>query len=343
MAQDRRRLQALLGMAFALALGGSIGPALAQADHNSFPDPYRLVENWAKLPEGRKFGQVIGVRVARDGKSIWAFERCGARSCAGSPLDPILEFDAAGNLKRHFGAGMFVFPHGLMIDRHGDIWATDADAKDGKGDQVFKFSPDGKVLMTLGKKGVGGEGPDTFDKPTAVVLAPNGTIFVADGHGNNRIVKLSPKGKFITAWGKKGTGPGEFDTPHDIAMDSQGRLFVADRGNSRLQLFDQNGKFLAEWRQFGRPSGVFIDKKDVIYVADSESAPSINPGFKRGIRIGNAKDGTVAEFIPDPTANPPDAAGRGSGTGAEGVTADAAGNVYGGETTAFALRKYAKQ
>ncbi len=213
MAQDQRHLRAVLGVAFALALGGSIGPALAQADHNSFPDPFRLVADWAKLPEGRKFGQVIGVRVARDGKSIWAFERCGARSCAGSPLDPILEFDAAGNLKRHFGAGMFVFPHGLMVDRNGDIWATDADAKDGKGDQVFKFSPDGKVLMTLGKKGVGGEGPDTFDKPTAVVLAPNGTIFVADGHGNNRIVKLSPKGKFITAWGKKGTGPGEFDTP----------------------------------------------------------------------------------------------------------------------------------
>jgi outer membrane protein assembly factor BamB len=197
----------------------------------------------------------------RDGRSVWAFERCGANSCAGSSVAPILEFDPAGKLVRSFGAGMVVFPHGLFIDKGDNVWVTDADAKDGKGDQVLKFSRDGKLLLALGKAGVSGEGPDTFNKPTAVVVAANGDLFVADGHGNSRIVKLGPDGHFIKAWGKHGSGPGEFATPHGLALDAQGRLFVADRENNRLQIFDQNGKFIAEWHQFGRPSDVFIDKR----------------------------------------------------------------------------------
>ena len=143
----------------------------------------------------------------------------------------------------------------------------------GKGHQVFKFSPDGKVLMTLGKAGVAGNGPDEFNAPSAVLVAPNGDIFVADGHGretNARIVKFSKDGKFIKTWGKKGSAPGEFDIPHALAIDSQGRLFVGDRQNNRIQIFDQDGKFLDQWTQFSRPSGIFIDKHDVIYVADSE-------------------------------------------------------------------------
>jgi hypothetical protein len=322
-----------------LGLAASIASAPAE---NPVPTPYHLVAGWAKLPEGHSFGQVIGAAIDRDGKSIWAFDRCGSNTCAGSTLAPIMEFDHSGKLVRSFGAGMFVFPHGLYIDRADNVWVTDADGKDGKGHQVFKFSKDGKVLMTLGKAGVAGEGPDTFNKPTDVVVAANGDIFVADGHGNSRIVKFNAAGKFITAWGKHGKEHGEFDTPHSLAMDSRGRLFVADRGNNRIQIFDQKGKFLAEWRQFGRPSGLYIDKHDVLYVADSESNPAQNPGFKRGIRIGSAKDGTVTAFIPDPTLNPPQSTERGSGTGAEGVAADDAGNVYGGETGGKILKKYAK-
>src|SRR5205814_4906592 len=142
----------------------------------------------------------------------------------------------------------------------------------------------------LGQAGVAGDGSDTFNQPSAVVVAPNGDIFVADGHGgentNARVVKFTKDGRFIKTWGKKGTGPGEFDTPHAIAMDSQGRVFVGDRANSRVQVFDQNGKLLEIWRQFGRPSGLYIDPNDVMYSADSESNPPRNPGFKRGIRIG---------------------------------------------------------
>ena len=217
-------------------------------------NPYSIEEGWAKLPEGRKWGATIGVEIDRDG-NIWAFERCGGSTCEGSNVAPIIKLDPSGKVLKMFGEGMFNQPHGFHIDRDGNIWATDATGKDGKGHQVFKFSPEGKVLMTLGKAGVAGDGPDTFNRPCDVVTAPYGDIFVADGHGrdsNARIVKFSKDGKFIKAWGRKGSAPGEFDTPHAITIDSQGRIFVGDRSNNRVQIFDQDGNFLAEWKQFGR-------------------------------------------------------------------------------------------
>jgi hypothetical protein len=340
-----KRKGIVVAMAIACTIVGGFSGATAQApaDPNSAPNPYRTVENWAKLPAGRTWGQVISADVARDGKSIWVVERCGGTSCAKSDLAPILEFDSMGNLVKSFGAGMIVRPHGLFVDKNDNVWATDGDAENGKGDQVFEFSPKGKVLLTLGKAGVAGNGPDTFNKPSDVLIAPNGDIFVADGHGpgsNARIVKFSPQGKFIKAWGKQGSGPGEFNNPHSLAMDSKGRLFVADRGNSRVQIFDQDGKFLAEWRQFGRPSGVYIDKKDMLYVADSESNMARNPGFHRGIRIGSVKDGKVTAFIPDPVLVPGEGLDPTNGTAAEGVAADAAGNVYGAEVGPRNFKKY---
>jgi hypothetical protein len=318
----------------------------AQADPNSVPNPYRTVENWAKMPEGRTWGQVISADIDRDGKSVWVVERCGGTSCAKSDLAPVLKFDSSGNLVKSFGAGMIVRPHGLFIDKTNNVWVTDGDGEAGKGHQVFKLSQDGKVLLTLGKAGVAGDGPDTFNKPSDVLIAPNGNIFVADGHGpdsNARIVKFSADGKFIKAWGKQGSGPGEFNNPHSLAMDSKGRLFVADRGNSRIQIFDQDGNFLAEWWQFGRPSGVFIDKNDVLYVADSESNSSRNPGFRRGIRIGSVRDGKVTAFIPDPVLNPGQGLEPTNGTAAEGVAADAAGNVYGAEVGPRNFKRYEKK
>jgi sugar lactone lactonase YvrE len=146
------------------------------------------------------------------------------------------------------------------------------------------------------------------------------------------MVKFSRDGKFIKAWGKRGTAPGDFETPHALAMDSRGRLFVGDRGNNRIQIFDQDGKFLEEWKQFGRPSGVFIDRSDTLYVADHQSDAKTNPGFTRGIRIGSARDGKVTVFIPDPNVD-------GS---QEGVAADANGNVYGSLTGGMALKKYVR-
>ena len=293
--------------------------------------PYHMVEGWPDLPSNIKWGQVIGVDVDAQG-NIWVFHRSDP---------PILEFDPSGKLLTSFGTDMIVQAHGLAIDSQGNIWVSDAQGKDGKGQQVIKFSRDGKVLMRLGKAGVAGEGPDTFNGPSDLVVAKNGDIFVVDGHdpdSNGRVVKFSKDGKVIKAWGKHGSGPGEFSAPHSIAMDSRGRLYVADRSNSRIQIFDQNGKFIAEWKQFGRPSGLYIDKNDMIYVADSQSNAKQNPGFKRGIRIGSVKDGKVTAMIP---FNEPDPDAT-NNNGIEGVAADAAGNVYGGQTGGEVLHKYSK-
>jgi sugar lactone lactonase YvrE len=301
-----------------------------------------MVEGWAKLPEGRTWGATSAVDVDRDGRSIWVAERCGANTCAGSSLPAVLLFDEAGRLTTSFGAGMFVFPHGIHVDRSGNVWVTDARGGEGKGHQVFKFSGDGKLLLTLGKPGIAGAEPDGFNQPSDVAVAADGAIFVADGHdqgSNARIVKFSKDGKFIKTWGKRGSSAGEFDTPHGLAFDSRGRLFVADRGNNRIQIFDQEGKFLEEWKQFGRPSGIYIDGNDVLYVADSESNRQTNPGWKRGIRIGSVKDGKVTAFIPDPEPDPEKVITSGS----EGVAADAAGNVYGAEVGSRTLKKYVKK
>jgi sugar lactone lactonase YvrE len=312
--------------------------AMSGRDVSAQSNPYRPGENWGRLPEGRTFGNVIGVDVDRSG-NVWVFERCGGDTCEGSKLAPILQFDASGKLLKSFGAGMFAFPHGFHVDRDGNIWATDGPGKSGKGYQVFKFSPEGKVLLTLGKAGIGGEAPGTFIYPSAVVVAPNGDIFVADGHGadtNGRIMKFSRDGKFIKSWGQKGTGRGEFGGMHAIAMDSKGRLFVGDRGNSRIQIFDPDGKFLEEWKQFGRPSGTFIDANDTLYVADSQSDAKVNPGFQKGIRIGSARDGIVQMLIPVPGPQEKPT------TTTEGVAADARGNVYGAEANSNNLRKYTR-
>jgi sugar lactone lactonase YvrE len=307
------------------------------------------------MPEGRTWGSTSAVDIDIDGRSIWVGERCGANSCAAAKLDPILKFDESGKLVRSFGAGMFLFPHGIHVDREGNVWVTDAqgpDGKDpnrnGKGHQVVKFSPEGKVLLTLGKPGVAGDGTGPLlNEPNDVVTAPNGDIFVADGHSGQgakappntvaRIAKFSRDGKFIKTWGNLGSAPGEFRTPHGLAFDSRGRLFVADRGNVRIQIFDQDGTFLEEWKQFSRLSGIFIDKNDMVYGADSESSEGNHPGWKRGLRVGSAKDGKVMFFIPDPEMKP-------TGTSAaEGVAADAAGNIYGAEVGPRALKKYVKR
>jgi sugar lactone lactonase YvrE len=330
----------LLG-AILVVVASSSRPGWAQAP-NQEPNPYKTVEGWAKMPEGRTWGSTSAVEIAPDGKSIWVGERCGKNTCGDSDLPAILKFDADGKLITSFASGMFLFPHGIHVDREGNVWMTDARGREGKGHQVFKFSPEGKLLLTLGKAGVVGNGPDTFNQPSDVAVAPNGDIFVGDGHdekSNMRIVKFAKDGKFIKAWGKEGSAPGEFATPHGLAFDSKGRLFVADRGNNRIQIFDQEGKFLAEWKQFSRPSGIYIDKNDVIYVADSESNSKVNPGWKRGIRVGSAQDGKVTAFIPDTEPDPE----RVVTSNAEGVAADAQGNVYGAEVGPKALKRYVKK
>jgi|SRR5579872_1895558 len=320
-------------VAILVAFGASLS-----AQDNSKPNPYRTIENWAKLPDGRSWGSTSAVDIDRDGRSVWIAERCGANSCAGKTADSVLHFDVSGKLIKSFGSGMFLFPHGIAIDKDDNVWITDGQMANGKGFTVVKFSPDGKVLMTLDY---------SFNQPNDVAIAPNGDIFVAEGHtpmmGSAQILKFNKDGKFLMKWGKHGSGPGEFEVPHALAFDSRGRLFVGDRANNRIQIFDQDGKFLDQWKQFSRPSGMYIDKNDILYVTDSESTDKegygYNPGWKRGIRIGSAKDGVVTAFIPDPLV-PTGALPATSA--AEGIAVDADGVIYGAEVGSKSLKRYVR-
>lgn len=328
----------LITPAMLLALVAVCGESVAQAVppmvhgvRNDLPRPYVTQRDWGELPEGMAWAAVTAVEPAPDGRTIYVVHRCAANSCDGRSEPPILTYDYEGNLLASFGEGLFVFPHGATVDKDGNLWVTDARDNGALGHQVIKFSPAGEVLMTLGRPGVGGTEPGLLYWPNDVVIDPvDGDIFVAESHRNglnNRIVQFAADGTFIRAFGSKGDGPGELSEPHSIAMDSQGRLFVGDRENNRIQIFSQEGEYLDEWRQFGRPSGLFITPDDTLYVADSESGPDTGAneltGIMKGIRIGSAVDGTVHAFIEDlePLTDPH--------SGAEGVGVDAEGNVYG--------------
>ena len=306
-------------IAVAMALAASLGPVGdlgAQTPHLS----YRFVDGWAQLPDGvEAWGQTIGVEIDPAGH-LWVFHRCFDGNCIGRDDVPaVLKYDPSGTLVDSWGEGLFVWPHGFFLDADGNIWTTDARGENGKGHQVIKFSPDGEVLMTIGTAGVAGAGENTFDGPADVVVAANGDVFVADGHGNNRVVKFSKDGTFLKAWGRSGTDPGEFNEPHCLAFDSQGRLFVGDRVNERIQIFDQDGRYLDEWRGI-MASGIYITDDDTVYVADYQ--------LRKGIVIAKTDDFNSRGFIPEAQA--------------EGVTVDAEGNVYAGEVLPRSLKKFLK-
>jgi DNA-binding beta-propeller fold protein YncE len=359
----------------AIAVAALTGSPRAQAPNQSLvekptglPNPYRLVEGWPSLPQsmnGGHWGEVIRVLVASDGH-IWVFNRCfntvppGYASCLerGEANPPILEFDPSGKLLKGIGAGLFAYPHGFTMDNDGNIYASDVNEDesiigvsarnaDGKvrGQEVLKLDQSGKVLMTLGTMGVAGQGKDTFDRPTGIAIAPNGDIFVSDGHyktkyNTGRIVKFDKTGKYVKEWGHLGSAPGDFNEPHDIFIGgSQQRVYVADRKNNRIQVFDQDGNFITAWTQFGTPSSVFVDKNDTIYVGAAFRDKGNNKIDElRGIVIGDARDGALKAFIPDPS----DLNKVEWGTSASGIAADAEGSVYAADVGTHNLRKYVK-
>jgi sugar lactone lactonase YvrE len=295
------------------------------------------------------------VAIDRDGRSVWTADRCGTgQGCVGSTVDPIQKFDENGTRLTAFGAGMFVWPHGLHVDRDGNIWVADSrrpnaqelkqfPGERNKGSVVVKFSPEGKVLMMLGKFGMAGDPPELLTDPTNVLTDSNGDIYVSESHTNvedptlvGRISVFDRNGRYLRTIGRAGTGPGEFRTPHAMVFDSLGRLIVADRHNHRIQMLTKDGRFIREYREFSRVSGLTIDKNDTIYAADSESDAERHPGWRKGIRIGSLTDGKVTIFIPGHETDSP------AGAMGEGIALDAAGNLFTAEATVRGISKYVK-
>ena len=300
-----------------------ISAALAAGPVTGQQPTFQLAEGWAQLPQGvERFGMTLGVDFDERGH-LWVFQRCFSTDCVDGPeesLPAVLEYDPSGRLVSSWGAGMFVWPHGFFLDDDGSIWTSDARGAGGKGHTVMKHARDGRVLMTLGTPGVAGATETTFDGPADVLVAPDGSIFVADGHGNDRVVKFSADGRFLMQWGTEGTMLGQFNEPHALAMDSRGRLFVADRLNQRIQVFDQNGRFLAVWPAI-QTSGLHITPDDIVYVADYQ--------LRQGIVIARASDFQEIGFI--------------DGTLAEGVTVDPDGNVFTGESIPRNVKKFTRR
>ena len=300
---------------------------------NDAMNPFSTEEDWVRFSGGRNFGSSGGIDMDIDGVHIWVAERCGGNTCAESSLEPILKLTPDGSLVTSFGAGMFNQPHGLHVDRDGNIWVTDAQGSRvdepeaaRKGHVVLKFSPEGELLLTLGTPGIGKASPGTLDQPCDVVVGDDGFIYVADGHAGQlasagphttaRVVKYGPDGVYLMEWGSHGEEDDQFRTPHAIEIDSQGRIVVADRGNDRLQVFTPDGTFIESFYQYSRPSGLHILADDTVYVADSASSRNgQHPGWEYGIRIGNLRTGSLDWFI--------------NGSNPEGVAVASDGTVYG--------------
>ena len=359
-------------IAISVVLSGCSGqddePAPEASDPSTVTDPAaaglpnptsEVVSEWGPLPDNRTWGSTAGVDIDPHDGNVWAYDRCGASAlgggCAENLVDPVLKFDRnTGEVLTSFGAGEFDLPHGIHLDADGNVWIVDM-----TGHHLIKFSATGDVLLRLGTRGEPGNDSEHFNQPNDVITAPDGSIFVADGHGgqsmltpNNptvtegatgRIMKFSADGTFIKEWGQIGTEIGDFRTPHALEMDSEGRLFVADRGNHRIQIFDQDGNYLDSYVQFSRISGLFITDDDMLYAIDSETNPNNHPGWTTGIRIGHASEDVVTAFIP-----PYEIDSRDTGVAGEGVAVDADGNVYAAEgpisrpTAGGGLTKYVR-
>ncbi len=322
------------------------------------PNPApKVIRNWGQLPAGRKWGTSAGIDIDPIDGHIWAYERCGAGAAGGAAgggvncetnvVDPIFKFNRnTGAVLANFGKGVMVTPHGIHVDRQGNVWIADFAGNEAgtKGHQVHKFSPKGEKHLSLGIAGKPGNADGQFNQPNDVVVGPDGSIYVSDGHDGQgmttnaaiaegikrgataRISKFSPDGKFIKSWGKLGVRHGEFRTPHALVFDAKGRLWVTDRGNHRLEIFDQEGNYLESRYMYGRISGIFI-KGNMVYAIDSESGPLNHVNWRNGVRIGPLDEDRITAFIP-----PFEREDRVyQGAAGEGVAVDADGNVYAAE------------
>ncbi len=248
---------------------------------------YSVVHGWPQLPVGRALGRATGVEVDSH-NHVFVFHGVEREWSEPFPAEPIqaptiVVFDGeTGELIAEWGQKMFVMPHGLSIDSADNIWVTDVGRH-----QIFKFSHDGELLLTLGEDRVPGADDKHFNLPTDVAVLDDGGFFVSDGYENSRVVKFSSNGEFQFQWGSKGSKQGQFDLPHGIAIDHEGRVYVADRSNARVQVFDRDGRYISEWAgpEIGRPYGVAIGPDEKAYIVDGGDQPVEPPDRSKAMRL----------------------------------------------------------
>ena len=303
------------------------------------PSSYTVVHGWPQLPEGEMLGAVAGVAVSPRG-DVFVFRRANRLWPISNELDTstiarptVLVFDgSSGRLRASWGAHEFAMPHGLTIDREGNVWLTDVALQ-----QVYKYSPNGHRLLALGERGVAGDDSAHFNRPTQVAVARDGSFYVSDGYRNTRVMKFARDGRFLFQWGTKGSGPGQFDLPHGVTLDSLGRVYVSDRSNARVQIFDERGRYLSEWKSvaLGRPYAVALGSNGIAFVADGGDQPPAPPD--RSAMVVVRLDGTAIATV-----------GRygnydGQFAMAHSVAVGPDGAVYVGDITGGRVQKFVKR
>ena len=315
----------------AAALLSTIGLATARlgAQLSIAEIAYDSTPNFLKLPDDIHLGEAVGVATNSKG-NVFVYTRTGAPAVTvgtertfmrGNGAARLFEFEPGGKFVREIGQGLygFIFAHVVRVDPQDNIWVVDEGSN-----MVIKFTPDGRVAMTMGRKpeavrvpgpgdpapgggggreGGGGAGGgqaapvgagvrgDNFNRPTDVAWDAAGNIFVADGYGNSRVAKFDRNGKFLLSWGSRGTGPGQFNIAHTMAIDAQGNVYVGDRGNRRIQVFDGNGTFKTQFLNVGAPSAICITPGPKQYLYASNSNPST--GYENGEIYKMELDGRI--------------------------------------------------
>lgn len=330
-----------IGGAFVLPCLFATCEAKVQLAHLDSPSclSYQVVHGWPNQPAGEMLGEVAGVGVDSQG-NVFVFHGADRIWPEGDALDmepiahpTIMVFDGqSGSVLAHWGKDRFAMPHGLTIDNHDNVWLTDVALQ-----QVYKFSNDGQLLLTLGERGIAGNDAGHFNRPTGVAVAADGSFYVSDGYLNARIVKYSAAGEFLFQWGTDGSGPGQFDLPHGITLDASGHVYVAGRGNARIQIFDESGQFLSQWsaRQLGRPYAIAISRNGKAYIADGGDQP-YSPPDRSAFVVVRITDGIPLARV-----------GRfGNGAGqfrtAHAIAVDAEGSVYVGDVTPGRVQKFVR-